>query len=199
VHARFSDQAVKDATGRDWSEWFSYLDDAGAAELNHPQIVKLLDERAAVESGWWRQTVANEFEKHIGRRVTGSTADANFQVGVQKTLPVDRSAAWDLVTSREGVKAWLGTDAPVPTAPGETVVSGDGHHYELKAISPGERMRFRRTDGASGEKSTVQLTLIPAKSGTSVHFHHEGLADGDERERMRDHWRSVAGKILSIV
>jgi hypothetical protein len=93
----------------------------------------------------------------------------------------------------------IGSEVALPTKPGETVLSDDGHEYELRTIRPGERMRFKRTHQESGSNSVVQVTLLPAKTGTALHFHHEGLANGDEREKMRDHWRSVAGKILSIV
>ena len=33
--------------------------------------------------------------------------------------------------------------------------------------------------------------MTPARSGTTVRFHQERLADAGERERQRDHWRSV--------
>jgi hypothetical protein len=196
---RISDEKVRESTGRDWPAWFEWLNERGAGELTHKEIVALVGSDGAVESGWWCQNVTNEFEKHIGRRETGSTADADFQIGVQKTLPLDADATWKLITSPAGARELIGSDVALPTEPGETVVSADGHEYELRTIQHGERMRFKRTNQETGEKSTVQLTLVPAKSGTSLHFHHEGLASGHERERMRDHWHEIAGKIMGIV
>ena len=193
-----SDEKVREATGRDWPAWFDLLDELGGTELTHKEIVAMLGEQG-LESGWWRQSVTNEFEKHIGRRETGSTTDADFQIGVQKTLPLDQSQVWDLVTSPECAREWLNTREPLPSQPGETVATDDGHSYELRSIEPGRRMRFRRTDGDSGQRSTVQLTLLPAKTGTALHFHHEGLNDGEHREEMRAHWRRIADKILGIV
>ncbi|MGH2906854.1 MAG: SRPBCC family protein [Solirubrobacterales bacterium] len=196
---RLSAEAVQNATGRDWDEWFAYLDSQNAADLTHKEIVALLGADGGVESGWWCQGITNEFEKHIGRRIVGSTTDADFQIGVQQTFPLDGDAAWDLVTSPDGAGEWLGADGPAPREPGDTVTSSDGHEYELRTIKPGERMRLRRTDGETGATSTVQLTLVPGKTGTSIHFHHDGLADGDEREKMRAHWKTVADRLLSIV
>lgn len=196
---RISDEKVLASTGREWAAWFEWLGERGASDLTHKEIVALVNSEGGVGSGWWCQGVTNEFEKHIGRRETGSTVDADFQIGVQKTLPIERDAAWELITSPEGARELIGSDVALPTEPGETVISNDGHEYELRTIQHGERMRFRRTHQETGAKSTVQFTLAPAKSGTTLNFHHEGLADGDERETMREHWQSIAGKIMGIV
>src|SRR5687767_11374343 len=39
---RVTDSAVKEATGRDWKTWMRALDAAGAAGLNHKQLVALV-------------------------------------------------------------------------------------------------------------------------------------------------------------
>ena len=194
-----SDEAVRNATGRDWSDWFEFLDQRGADDLSHKEIVALLRDEGGVARGWWCQNVTNEFEKNIGRRETGSTVDDEYQIGVQKTLPIDVPTAWELMTSAQGMREWLDVDEPAPERPGETVSSSSGHEYELRTIKKHERLRLRRTDPQTGASTTVQLTLVPRKTGTSIHFHHEGLADSEERERLREHWRAVAGRILAIV
>jgi hypothetical protein len=199
VAQRISDEKVLESTGRNWQDWFDWLNDRDGAKLTHKQIVALIGSDGEVESGWWCQNVTNEFEKHIGRREIGSTVDSDFQIGVQKTLPLDPDATWSLITSPEGARELIGADVPLPTEPGATVASDDGHEYELRTIHPGQRMRFRRTNKDTGDESTVQFTLLPTKTGTSLHFHHEGLSSSEERETMREHWKSIAGKILSIV
>lgn len=49
-----SDNAVRDATGRTWSEWEVVLDEAGVEGLSHKEIVAWLEEHGGIESGWWR-------------------------------------------------------------------------------------------------------------------------------------------------
>lgn len=192
-----SDDAVLEATHRTWPEWFDWLNDHGANDMSHKEIVALLASDGAVESSWWRQSISVEFEKHADLREEGSTSDGGFQVGVRTTLPLDNDEAWTLITAGDGAPIWLHDD--VPSEPGQKIHGADGHDYELRTIKAGERMRLRRTDPATGESSTVQVTLSPAKTGTTLNFHHEGLRDTEHREEMRAHWRKIADKLLGIV
>ncbi|MGH2960052.1 MAG: SRPBCC family protein [Solirubrobacterales bacterium] len=193
-----SDEAVKQATGQDWSQWFAYLREKGAMEMDHKAIVQLLSTDGGVDSGWWQQGITVEFEKSIGRRELGRTSDGGFQVGVRQTFPVDPETASKLMTSPDAAAIWLGVDQ-LPAEVGDTVTDADGHRYELRSKREGERVRLRRTDAETGDTSTVQIALEENKTGTSVTFHHEGLADAGERAHKKEHWRTIADKLLGIV
>ncbi len=194
---RISEQAVTDATGEGWEHWFALLGEHGAADLGHKEIVSLLGENG-VESAWWRQNITNEFEKSIGRRVEGSTVDAEFQVGVRRTADLSLADTWKLVTSPEGMREWLGVEGPLPSEVGESIDAPDGGRYELRSIHPEQRIRIRHHE-ADGEESTIQLTLTPAKTGTTIGFHHENLPHAEAREEKRGHWRNAADRLLGIV
>ena len=43
-----------------------------------------------------------------GKKPVGLTKDVGFQIGVRRTLPISRDDAWQLLTSKRGVKIWLG-------------------------------------------------------------------------------------------
>lgn len=62
-----SNEAVKKATGRTWSEWFRILDNAGAKKLPHPEIAEWLEAKKKVSS-WWSQMVTVEYEYARGLR-----------------------------------------------------------------------------------------------------------------------------------
>ncbi|MGB0889940.1 MAG: hypothetical protein ACPGWS_06610, partial [Solirubrobacterales bacterium] len=109
--------------------------------------------------------MAVEYEKSRGLREEGSTGVARFQVGVRATLPIDNDEAWTLITTGDGAPIWLHDE--MPNEPGQTVRAADGYEYELRTIKPGERMRLRRVDPDTGESSIVQVTLSPAKTGTT--------------------------------
>lgn len=195
--ASISEKAVQEATGRSWEQWFAWLDGKDATTKSHKEIVALLATEAELESSWWQQAVTVEYEKSRGLREEGSTSDAGFQVGVRTTLPIDNKQAWTLLTAGDGAPLWLNDE--FPTEPGQVVHGADGHDYELRTIKEGERIRLKRTDPKTGESSTVQMTLSPAKTGTTLNFHHDGLRDGEHREEMRAHWRQIADKLLGIV
>jgi uncharacterized protein YndB with AHSA1/START domain len=124
--------------------------------------------------------------------------DADFQVGVQRTLELGVDDAWKLVTSPEGMRQWLGVDGPLPSAIGESIDDPDGGTYELRSIEEGRRIRLRHHEH-DGEQSTIQLTLTEKPTGTTIGFHHENLPHAEAREAKRDHWQSIGDKILGIV
>lgn len=194
---RISEDAITEATGKGWEHWFDLLGQKNASELTHKEIVALLGE-SGVESGWWRQNITNEFEKSIGRREVGSTVDADFQVGVQRTLELGIDDAWALVTSPAGMREWLGVDGPLPSAVGESIDDPEGGTYELRSIEPRRRIRLRHHEH-DGEQSTIQLTLTEKSSGTTIGFHHENLPHAEAREAKREHWKSIGDKLLGIV
>jgi hypothetical protein len=45
--------------------------------------------------------------------------------------------------------------------------------------------------------TTLQVTVKQAATGTTVAFHHEHLADRDERKMMLGHWKNVVGAIAA--
>ena len=103
-----SGDAVAAATGWNWDEWIAFLDGLGAAEMDHKEIVALTAGPGGISNGWWQQSVTVGYEQARGLRVVGQTSGADFQIGVQKTLPVPSDVAWALLSERPGRDAWLG-------------------------------------------------------------------------------------------
>jgi len=85
-----ADDAVKAATGKGWSAWFTLLDAAQAKTMSHKQIVALL---GASIGPWWRQMVAVEYERARGLREKHQTA-SGYVVNATRTLPVALSALY---------------------------------------------------------------------------------------------------------
>jgi len=80
-----SDEAVRAATGRDPSEWFALLDDAGAASLTHTGIARLLAEEHDVDP-WWAQSVTVRYEQARGLRLPGQQSDGSFAASLSRTI-----------------------------------------------------------------------------------------------------------------
>lgn len=62
----------------------------------------------------------------------------------------------------------------------------------LRSFKPLDRIRV----GSSG--TIVQVALSKAKTGTTVTFHQERLADADERERQRVHWTAILDRLFPL-
>ena len=193
-----SSEAVRKATGRDWNEWTEFLDGLGAQGKNHKEIVALLAGQGELSNGWWQQSVAVGYEQAHGLRVVGQTADADFQVGVQKTLHVPPDGAWSLLVEGPGRDIWLGRVEGLEFRKGERYRTAEGVWGEIRSVVPGQRIRltWRRADLA--QASTLQLYLVASGEKTSVRFHQERLSSLEERERMRAHWREALERLLEL-
>ena len=189
---RLTDQAVKEATGRDWKGWMSALDAAGGKELSHKELVAQLARE--VESGWWQQSIAVAYEQSRGMRVLGQTANSGFAIGVQRTLPMTADAAWKLVT--ETPERWLGAGAKVSFEPGGTYAlpkrkAAPGVRGVVRVVKPGQRLRMTWQPDGWKKPATLQVTLMAKARNVSLQVNMENLPDAKAREAMRDHWARV--------
>ncbi|KFE64373.1 hypothetical protein DB31_2167 [Hyalangium minutum] len=198
ITERVTNSAVKDATGRDWKAWMRALDAAGAAELNHQQLVALVAQE--VESGWWQQSISVAYEQAHGKRVVGETATTGFQVGVVRTLPMTAPELWDLLTKQE--ERWLGPGAALKLEPGKEYEvpkkrGAPGVRGVLRVVKPGQRLRMTWQPDGWKKPATLQLTLVPKARGAALHVHMEKLPDAKAREAMREHWSKLLVKLAA--
>lgn len=190
-----SDAAVLRATGRSWKQWKRALDRRGAAKRSHREIVSILSNDEGVGSFWWCQTVATEYEKMNGRRVTGETADARFQVGAQKSLPATPRSLWRFLLSPAGRRLWLGEVARLQAKAGAPFRGETGLSGEIRSVKPAEKLRIRYRTSARAKPTVLQIYLLGGEGKTTLRFHHENLASAAQRERMRRHWKRVLSEI----
>jgi uncharacterized protein YndB with AHSA1/START domain len=200
--ARISSDSVREATGRGWAEWLEALDAAGAADWSHRRIVAHLErEHPEVGSGWWRQSITVGYEQARGKRAVGETADAGFQVGVQRTVAATAAEAWKLITCRP--ELWLGEGASVTFDVGEryAVPAGrgaPGASGEVRVVRPAERLRMTWQPEGWPAPATLQLTLAETGPGrTAIHVHLEKLSDAGARDAMRARWREALERVAA--
>lgn len=199
--AGISDEAVIDATGQPWDHWLALLDDHNGTELDHKERVAVVAE-AGVESGWWQQQLAVGYEHDRGLREVGETANAGYQVGIQRTVSVPQDEHWDLLLSEAGLATWLGEIESCTIGPGASYETADGITGEIRAVSEGERLRMTWQPPNRETSTTLQLRLSCPRNGetrTTLRFHHEKLADADEREAMRERWREALDRLEALV
>ncbi len=193
-----SNEAVKGATGKSWEEWFALLDEVGAEELPHKEIARLLLDQGYLnkEDEWWAQAVTVGYEYARERRVKGQTADAGFQVGVQKTVSVAAERLWQFLTSPAGLQVWLGSGIHHLTLEkGAAYRTDDGVSGEIRSVYPGEKLRLTWQPDGWENQSTLQLYLQAKGSQTTLRFHHEKLNGSTQRRQMKAHWQNVLEQI----
>lgn len=128
-------------------------------------------------------------------RVVGLTEDAGFEIGVSRTVPYAPAEVWNFLASPGGTALWVGPGAVLEPTKGAPYATDDGTTGEVRSFRPDDRIRLTWRPASWSHDSTVQLVVRPAATGASVRFHQERLADADERERQRTHWRAVLDAI----
>ncbi|MFD0586494.1 SRPBCC domain-containing protein [Paenibacillus sp. GCM10027627] len=122
----------------------------------------------------------------------GQTADAGFQVGVRRTLPLSQEQAWQLLTSAEGLKWWIGTAPNLEIREGETFTSAEGVSGQFRVVKPQLQLRLKWERSDWIKASTLQIRLISAVRGrTTISFHQDRLENPGTREQMKLYWEHV--------
>jgi hypothetical protein len=175
---RMSADAVRGATGREWGEWFTLLDEWGATGQEHKAIAAWLGGEHGVP-GWWAQSITVEYERARGLRAPGSGRDGLFSVGATRTIgvPVDRLYA--AFVEPELRERWL----------------------------PGDRLRERtalpsRTARFDWEDGTTRLIAGFAAKGeakSQVALSHERVPDAEAAVELKAFWRERLGALKALL
>ena len=124
-------------------------------------------------------------------KIIGQTKSVGFQVGVRRTFPISQEQAWALITTAEGVHAWLGEGTAVILEPGHKYHSKTGTG-EIRIVKPLEQLRLTWQKDGWSRRSTVQIRILPKESNkTTISFHQEHLSDQTVREEMKQYWENI--------
>jgi len=170
------DEAVKNATGKTWPEWFKALDKEGAAKLDHKGIVAIVGRKYGVGS-WWQQMVTVAYEQERGLRQKHETA-LGYSVSASRTLPVSTSeifAAWNDTRRR---RRWL-TDA-----------------LTIRNATANKSLRITWSDG----NTNVEVMLYPKGPGKSqVSVQHNKLKNAADAKRMKRFWSYALDRLKDVL
>jgi uncharacterized protein YndB with AHSA1/START domain len=123
---------------------------------------------------------------------TGRTKDAGWEIGVSRTIGATPDEVWQLLSSPKGQAIWLGPGAKLPEERGSAWKADDGASGEVRSFRAGDRIRVTYQPPGWDHDTTAQVAIVPASDDrTRVVLHQERLANGEERERQRDHWQDV--------
>lgn len=174
------DERVRAATGRRREEWFTLLDEAGAATWGHTRIAAWLAAAHEVDP-WWCQNVTVVYEQARGLRVPGQKSDGTFTASATKTLAAPSDRVWPLLEGADRREAW---------APG----------FDERGGTPGRRVGLR---DAEGRRINLHLEeSAPAKDGSPrcrVAVDHDGARDPEEAARLKESWRAALTRLAQIV
>jgi uncharacterized protein YndB with AHSA1/START domain len=125
---------------------------------------------------------------------TGLTKDAGWELGVRQTVAAPPPEVWAYLLGG-GLPVWLGEIDALPTEKGAAYATKDGVRGTIRSYTDNYRVRLGWQPADWPHDTTLQVTVKEAAGGTTVGFHHEKLADREERKLLLGHWKSVAAAI----
>ena len=171
-----SDDAVTAKTGKTWRQWFTLLDKAGAAKLDHKSIVTLAARKGGA-GPWWRQMVTVEYERARGLRAKHETA-GGFSVSVSKTVTGDVATLYAASVAATRRRKWFPAGA-------------------LKISSLTEDKYFRASWNGTAR---LEINFYPKPGGKAQITVQVGqLAKKSDVERERTAWKKALANLVSLV
>ncbi|MBU0755067.1 MAG: SRPBCC domain-containing protein [Planctomycetes bacterium] len=135
----------------------------------------------------------------ISKRTTGLTKDAGYQIGARKTFPVDHKSAWEIVTSPEGRKLWLGASPDLHLEKGAAYRLKNGDSGEVRVCAKNSHLRITWHPKGWPRASLIQVRVIPKENKTVIAFHQEHLPGPDEREARQLHFKSALHALERLI
>lgn len=174
--AQISDEAVKNATGRDWAEWFRIFDKAGAAKLDHRGITAIADEHGAPP--WWGQMVTVRYEQERGLRAVHQKMDG-YSASISRTIAAPVKEIYEAWEDGRRRTKWL-------KEPKLTV----------RKATPHKSLRITWSDGAS----SVEVNFYPkGDEKAQVTVQHSKLKDADAVAEKKAFWGEALGRLKKDV
>ncbi|MGH3646683.1 MAG: hypothetical protein ACRDTM_05865 [Micromonosporaceae bacterium] len=164
----FSDDAVRERTGRGWDEWYALLDTWGGTGHNHTEIARWLVTEHQVH-GWWAQSITVGYEQARGLRVPGQQPDGSFGASASKTVAVPVERLFEAFADESLRQRWL---------PGTTV--------RVRTATAPKSYRADWEDGAT----RIVVGFVPkGEAKAQVAIAHEKLPDAESAARQKAYWR----------
>jgi uncharacterized protein YndB with AHSA1/START domain len=173
-----SEEAIREATGRSYAQWFGLLDEADMVARKHSEIASNLTDQHGVSS-WWAQTITVSYERARGLRPAHGGRDGLFSVSASKAIDAPVERVYEAFTEDALRERWL-----------------PGGELRERTSQPGRSARF---DWGEGE-TRVNVGFYPKGEGRSqVAVAHERLPDPQTGEQMKHHWRERLNALKALL
>ncbi|AHZ83978.1 SRPBCC domain-containing protein [Bdellovibrio bacteriovorus] len=191
--------SVEKHTGKNWDQWIKILNDQGAKNLSHKEIVALLGKKAFKMKEWWRQIVTSGYEVHIGRRQEGRNQKGELSATVTRTFYISAEKLWKLLESAEGQAAWLKPLSRFKFKPKNVFETEDGFFGEIRTMREGERLRMSWQDPEWHKPTIVQIYVMGRDENKSMlAFMHDGIKDTRSKAAIRDRWNEAVEALSAM-
>jgi len=162
---QLSIKAVKTKTGKTWEEWFSLMDAAGCAELDHKGIVAILHDKFQVDD-WWQQMITVAYEQARGKRLLHQRPDG-YQISKSKTINAKIDSVFNAWEDHARREKWLADP-----------------EISIRKATKYRTLRITWIDG----KTSLDVSFYPKGEKVQVSLNHSKLPDSNKAEEMKTYW-----------
>jgi hypothetical protein len=174
--AGMSDEKVKAATGRDWSEWIAVLDVADGRTKDHRQRVDHVSSLGTPD--WWSQMVVVGYERMRGLREQGQRMDKTWEVSRSRTFNVPLETLFRAVADAKQRAKWF---------------SGLAITRAASTVNKSVRLKF--DDGTN-----VDLRFTTKDNGKTVlGLGHMKLPSKEVADQMKIFWNERLDALKALV
>ncbi|HZE40253.1 MAG TPA: hypothetical protein VE172_15725 [Stackebrandtia sp.] len=165
---RVSSEALAQATGKGWEDWFAIVDAWDGTNRTHTEIARHLTDEHGVD-GWWAQGITVGYEQEHGMRRPGQMADGTFTANASKTVDVAAEIVFDLWADEDRRGEWLTDDV-----------------LALRTATRPKSLRF----DFGPDDSRVLVGLYPkGEHKTAVQVANEKLGDAETMVERKAYWK----------
>jgi len=171
-----SNEAVQNATGKSWKEWFSILDRENSTSKSHKEIASWLSKNFDI-SGWWCQMITVQYERERGMRKVHEKKDG-FEASKSKTFyhPVEKVyRAW---LNEEMRKQWL-----------------KDPDFEIRTSTENKSIRITWPDRTNVE---VYFT-VKGKEKTQISIQHNKLPKQSDVKERKAYWQKQINRLSEFL
>jgi hypothetical protein len=161
----FSDDKVREATGRGWEEWRRLIDGWSGDVTDHAAVTRFVAEEFGID-GWWAQAVTVGYERITGLRLPYQQPDGTFTAGKSRTVTTDAALLRELLLDEDGRRHLF------PNLETEVRSRPTSRDPRIR-VGPGTAL-FSLADLGGGR---VKITIA-----------HEGLPDPGSVDLWKDYW-----------
>ncbi len=135
----------------------------------------------------------------IDKKTSKKSVLGSYKVEAEKIFPISIKKAWDLITSEEGTKIWLGPAMDIEFKPGQIFELSKGQVGEILKIKKNEWIQFKwHVNKAAHHGTVVEIIFVPAESKTSVKFRQENLKSRKDQGKMKLYWQRVLEQLYVL-
>ena len=188
--------SVKKFTKKNWDQWLTIMNENGAMNMTHQQIVALLKKKYKL-SIWWQQEVAKGYQIAAGKRIAGQNLKGLYTLTLTKTIPCTASQLWKFLISKDGVRVWLKPMTDLQIKVGNQFEIEGGIFGEVRTIKAGTRIRLNWINEDWPSKTVVQIHILARPRNKCMFvLSQESIASARIKMEMRDYWRSMILELL---